>query len=71
LFGPGWSIPHLKSFKKQDGIVFLDEGKVTLDSVTVAGVSGTIGNPSARSDELKGTSVSASSASPPPGRTSV
>lgn len=45
VFGPGWSIPHLESFKKLDGIVFLDDGKVELDGLTVAGLSGTIGNP--------------------------
>lgn len=45
VFGPGWSIPHLESFKKQDGIVFLDDGRVTLDSLTVGGLSGTVGNP--------------------------
>ena len=45
VFGPGWSILHLKAFKKQDRIAFLDDSEVMLDGLVIAGLSGTIGNP--------------------------
>jgi len=44
-FGPGWSLPHFETFKKQEGIFFLDGGSVMLDSLRIGGLSGTIGNP--------------------------
>jgi len=45
VFGPGWSIPHLEAFKKLDRLTFLNDGKVVIDGLIIAGLSGTIGNP--------------------------
>jgi hypothetical protein len=46
FFGPrDWSVPDVEAFKKQKGGRFLDGNSVTLDSLRIGGVSGTIGNP--------------------------
>jgi len=45
FFGPGWSEPDLKAFKKQPNIHLLDGDTAELDGLRFAGLSGTVGNP--------------------------
>jgi len=45
VFGPGWSIPHFEAFMKTPGVYFLDGDVVFVDGLTIAGVSGVVGNP--------------------------
>lgn len=45
MFGPDWSVAHMRQFSDRPSIHVLDNDHVELDGLTIGGISGIIGNP--------------------------